>query len=38
MAEDGEFWMNFEDFKKEFTDIELCSVSIDALYEDEQSM
>ena len=34
-SEDGEFWMSFDDFKKHFTDIEMCSVSIDHLYEDD---
>ena len=34
-SEDGEFWMSFDDFKKHFTDLEMCSVSIDELYEDE---
>jgi hypothetical protein len=28
--------MSFTDFKKHFTDCEICSVSIDQLYEDEQ--
>ncbi len=35
--EDGEFWMSFGDFKKHFTDFEVCNVSIDQLYEDEAS-
>ena len=29
--------MSFDDFKKHFTDFEMCSVSIDDLYEDENS-
>eukprot|EP00731_Ephydatia_muelleri_P022871 Em0015g454a len=35
VQEDGEFWMSFEDFCKNFTDFEVCSVSIDQLYEDD---
>ena len=35
--EDGEFWMSWVDFKKHYTDFEICSVSIDQLYEDEAS-
>ena len=34
--EDGEFYMSFPDFKKHFTDFEVCNVSIDQLYEDEK--
>ena len=37
VKEDGEFWMSYEDFIKHFTDFEMCSVSIDQLYEDEKS-
>ena len=33
--EDGEFYMSFQDFKKHFTDFEVCNVSVDQLYEDE---
>ena len=35
---DGEFWMSYEDMKKHFTDFEICSVSIDELYEDDSGM
>lgn len=35
MKEDGEFWMSFDDMKKHFTDFEICSITIDQLYEDE---
>ena len=34
--EDGEFWMSFDDFKKHFTDFEICSISVDQMYEDEK--
>ena len=33
--EDGEFFMSFQDFKKNFTDFEVCNVSVDQLYEDD---
>ena len=33
--EDGEFYMSFQDFKKHFTDFEVCNISVDQLYEDE---
>lgn len=35
--EDGEFWMSYDDMKKHFTDFEVCSVSVDELYEDDGS-
>ena len=35
--EDGEFWMTYEDMCKHYTDFEMCSVSIDQMYEDENS-
>lgn len=34
--EDGEFWMSYEDFVKHFTDLEMCSVSIDQMQEDDK--
>lgn len=33
--EDGEFYMAYPDFKKHFTDFEVCNVTVDQLYEDE---
>ena len=36
--EDGEFWMSFEDMIKHYTDLEICSISVDALYEDDGGM
>ena len=33
--DDGEFWMSVEDFSKHFTELEVCSISVDMLYEDE---
>ncbi|XP_064392675.1 calpain-9-like [Halichondria panicea] len=35
--DDGEFWISFDDFRKHFTDFEVCNVTIDALYEDENT-
>ena len=36
MGDDGEFWMSFDDMKRNFTDFEICNVTIDQLYEDEK--
>ena len=33
--EDGEFWMSFDDFKKHYTDFEICSITVDQMYEDD---
>ncbi len=33
--DDGEFWMSYDDMTKHFTDMEICSVSMDKLYEDD---
>ena len=33
--DDGEFWMSYDDMLKNYTDLEICSVSMDKLYEDD---
>lgn len=38
MGDDGEFWMSFDDMKKNFTSFEICNVTVDQLYEDENGM
>lgn len=33
--EDGEFWMSYDDFRKHYTDFEICNICMEQLYEDE---
>ena len=34
--DDGEFFMSFDDMVKYFTDLEMCHISMDVLYQDDE--